>query len=136
MLPDLVAGHPVSLDGGPPVAIAPGATMPPLLVAGDARRPLRRAAAFGDSWLTIGASPDAVATRLGELRRLTDELGRLALTATVVGPELAAEPQRAAEQLSAYEAAGTRHVIQPPTGTGWRSDYEFAAAIRAAVPRR
>jgi alkanesulfonate monooxygenase SsuD/methylene tetrahydromethanopterin reductase-like flavin-dependent oxidoreductase (luciferase family) len=136
VLPDLIAGRPVSLDGGPPVAIAPGATMPPLLIAGEARPALRRAAIFGDGWLAIGLSPEAVATRLGELRRLTNELGRSALTATVVGPQLDTEPRRAAEQLSAYEAAGTRQVILAPTGTGWRADYEFAAAVRAAYPRR
>jgi alkanesulfonate monooxygenase SsuD/methylene tetrahydromethanopterin reductase-like flavin-dependent oxidoreductase (luciferase family) len=81
--------------------------------------------------LAIGLSPEAVAARLGELRRLTDELGRPALTATVVGPQLDADPQRAAEQLSAYEAAGTQQVILPPTGTDWRAGYEFAA-VRAA----
>jgi len=114
VLPDLVAGRPASLDGGPPVAIAPGATMPPLLIAGDARPAIRRAATFGDGWLAIGLSPEAVATRLGELRQLTDEFGRPALTATVVGPQLDADPQRAAEQLGAYEAAGTQQVILPP----------------------
>jgi alkanesulfonate monooxygenase SsuD/methylene tetrahydromethanopterin reductase-like flavin-dependent oxidoreductase (luciferase family) len=134
VLPDLIAGRQVSLDGGPPVALAPGAAVPPLLIAGDARPALRRAAAFGDGWLAIGLSPEAVAIRLGELRRLTDELGRQALTATIVAPELAAEPRRAAEQLSAYEAAGARRVILPPAGTDWRSGYEFAAAVRAAVP--
>ena len=56
VLPDLIAGRLVSLDGGPPVAIAPGAT--------------------------------------------------------------------------------TQQVILAPTGTGWRADYEFAAAVRAAYPRR
>ena len=65
----------------------------------------------------IGLSPEAVATRLGGLRRLTDELGRPALTATVVGPQLDADPHRAAEQFSAYEVAGTQQVILPPTGT-------------------
>ena len=43
-----------------------------------------------------------------------------------------ADPQRAAEQLGAYEAAGTQQVILPPTGTDWRAGYEFAAAVRAA----
>src|SRR5260370_108635 len=66
------------------------------------------------------------------MRRLTDELARLARTATVVGPELAAEPQRAAEQLSAYEAAGTRHVILPPTGTDWA----IRLRVRSRHPRR
>ena len=134
VLPDLIAGREVSLDGGPPVALTPGAAVPPLLIAGDARPALRRAAAFGDGWLAIGLSPEAVAARLGELRRLTDELGRPALTATIVAPELAAEPGRAAEQLNAYEAAGARRVILPPAGSDWRSGYEFAAAVRAAVP--
>src|SRR6185437_482908 len=75
VLPDLIAGRELSLDGGPPVALAPGAAVPPLLIAGDARPALRRAAAFGDGWLAIGLSPAAVAARLDELRRLTDELG-------------------------------------------------------------
>ena len=134
VLPDLIAGRQVSLDGGPPVALAPGAAVPPLLIAGDARPALRRAAAFGDGWLAIGLSPQAVASRLGELRRLTDELGRPALTATIVAPDLATEPRQAAEQLGAYEAAGAGRVILPPAGTDWRSGYEFAAAVRAAVP--
>src|SRR4029077_19568766 len=57
VLPDLVAGRPVSLDGGPPVAIAPGATMPPLLIAGEARPALRRAAGLRGRRLRHRASP-------------------------------------------------------------------------------
>ena len=40
------------------------------------------------------------------------------------------------ERVLLYEAAGTQQVILAPTGTGWRADYEFAAAVRAAYPRR
>jgi hypothetical protein len=43
--------------------------------------------------------------------------------------------RRAAEQLGAYEAAGAGRVILPPAGPDWRSGYEFAAAVRAAIPR-
>jgi hypothetical protein len=73
------------------------------------------------------STPDPARPVLGDVR----ESARFA----DVAPELAAEPRRAAEQLSAYEAAGAGRVILPPAGPDWRSGYEFAAAVRAAVPR-
>ena len=107
VLPDLIAGRPVSLDGGPPVAIAPGATIPPLLIAGEARPALRRAAIFGDGWLAIGLSPEAVATRLGELRRLTKRAR--APSAHGHRSRASARHRAAASRRAAQRIRGSRH---------------------------
>lgn len=132
VLPGLVTGQRVELDDGTRVAIAPGATMPPVVVAGDGRAALRRAARFGDGWATIAAPPRRVAQRLAEIAELSAGHGRAPVRATVVAPELDADPARAAEQLAEYEQAGTERVILAPTGPDWQRDYEHAGALRAA----
>lgn len=144
VLPALVTGQPAVLDGGLDgrredgpdggleVTLAPGATMPPVLIAGNGERAMRRAAAYGDGWMSIGLSPEDTAAGMATLRKLAAEHGRPTPRATVVGPTLDADPARAADRLSAYAAAGVERVILPPTGTDWRKDYEFAARVRDA----
>lgn len=132
VLPDLVTGKRVALDGGLEVELAPGSAMPPVVVAGNGRVALRRAARFGDGWASIGLSPHEVAEGLAEIGRLAAEHGRPAVRATVVGPAVDADPQRTARLLSAYEVAGVERVILAPTGADWRRDYEFAGKVRAA----
>jgi alkanesulfonate monooxygenase SsuD/methylene tetrahydromethanopterin reductase-like flavin-dependent oxidoreductase (luciferase family) len=107
--------------------------MPPVLVAGNGDKALRRAAAHGDGWVCIGLSPDEVARGLAALDRLAAQHGRHVPGASVVGPALAADPGKAAAQLSAYAAAGTERVILAPSGAGWQQDYEFAGQLRAAL---
>jgi alkanesulfonate monooxygenase SsuD/methylene tetrahydromethanopterin reductase-like flavin-dependent oxidoreductase (luciferase family) len=132
VLPDLVTGKSATLDDGVEVAIAPGAAMPPVVVAGNGRRARRRAARYGDGWASIGLAPEEVAAGLAEIERLAAEVGRPPVKATVVGIEVDPDPARTAERLAAYEEAGVERVIMVPTGTDWRRDYEFAAAVRAA----
>lgn len=134
VLPDLVTGKEADLDGVR-VALAPGAAMPPVVVAGEGRAALRRAARFGDGWATIAAAPETVAAKLTEINGLAAEQGRPAIRATVVAPDLGTDPAGAAERAAAYEQAGVERVILAPTGTDWRSGYEFAAAVRAASDR-
>jgi alkanesulfonate monooxygenase SsuD/methylene tetrahydromethanopterin reductase-like flavin-dependent oxidoreductase (luciferase family) len=132
-LAGLVTGRPTTLDDGLEVTLAPGATMPPVLIAGDGTAARRRAAEFGDGWVCIGLSPDAVADGVEELSRLAARHGRPAPKATIVGPTLDANPRPAAAQLAAYADAGAERVILAPTGPDWRHDYEFAANLRAAL---
>ena len=73
VLPALVTGQPAVLDDGLEVTLAPGATMPPVLVAGNGDRALRRAAAYGDGWMSIGLSPEDAATGSATLRELAAE---------------------------------------------------------------
>jgi alkanesulfonate monooxygenase SsuD/methylene tetrahydromethanopterin reductase-like flavin-dependent oxidoreductase (luciferase family) len=133
ILPALVTGRPWNLDDGGRVQLAPGSTMPPVLVAGNGERPIRRAARYGDGSICVGPSPQDVATAVAYLARLAAEHDRPAPRATVVGPILAPDPARAASQLSGYAEAGTERVIVAPTGPDWRGDYETAAKIRAAL---
>jgi alkanesulfonate monooxygenase SsuD/methylene tetrahydromethanopterin reductase-like flavin-dependent oxidoreductase (luciferase family) len=106
--------------------------MPPVLVAGNGDKAMRRAAAYGDGWMSIGLSPEDIATGMATLRELAADHGRPTPRATVVGPGLGADPARAADRLAAYAEAGVERLILPPTGTNWRADYEFAARVRDA----
>ena len=133
LLPGLVTGQATLLEPGLTVTLAPGSTMPPVLIAGNGGRALRRAAAYGDGWLSIGLSAEDVAAGIRELAGLAADHGRAVPLATVVGPALAADPLQAAEQLTAYSEAGTERVILAPTGSDWQRDYEFAAMVRAAL---
>jgi alkanesulfonate monooxygenase SsuD/methylene tetrahydromethanopterin reductase-like flavin-dependent oxidoreductase (luciferase family) len=122
VLPDLIAGKPVMLEDGLEAAIAPGSAVPPIVVAGNGKVAFRRAARYGDGWATIAMSPDEVKASLDQINQQHD---RPPLKATVVAPQLDAD------QLKAYEEAGTARVILPPSGD-WRRDYEHAAELRQA----
>lgn len=125
VLPDLVAGKPVSLGDGLDVTIAPGSAMPPVVIAGNSRAARRRAGRFGAGWASIGLTPTEVADGLAEI-------GNPGVEATIVGPGVGDDPKRAAELIAQYAAAGAGRVILAPTGPDWRRDYEFAARVRAA----
>ncbi|WP_327115247.1 LLM class flavin-dependent oxidoreductase [Nocardia sp. NBC_01730] len=130
VLPDLVAGRPTTLPDGTEVTLSPGALMPPVLVAGDAPKARRRAAAYGDGWVAIGLEPREVSASVTELGALADEYGRRPPAVTVVAPSLPTDPARAAEQMTAYADAGAERVVLAPSGPEWRADYEFAAKIK------
>jgi alkanesulfonate monooxygenase SsuD/methylene tetrahydromethanopterin reductase-like flavin-dependent oxidoreductase (luciferase family) len=131
VLPGLVTGQPTVLDDGLEVTLAPGSPMPPVLIAGNGDRALRRAATYGDGWISVAASPEGVAEGLATLGELAAQHGRPAPRATVVGPVLDADPAKAAAQLAAYAEAGTEQVILPPSAAGWQRDYEYAGELRA-----
>lgn len=133
LLPGLVTGRPTVLGDGSEVTLAPGSTMPTVLVAGNGTRALRRAAAYGDGWISLGLSPDEVRASIAELAELASGHGRTAPPATVVAPPLANDARAAAAQLAAYADTGTERVILAPTGPDWRRDYEFAAKVRAEL---
>jgi alkanesulfonate monooxygenase SsuD/methylene tetrahydromethanopterin reductase-like flavin-dependent oxidoreductase (luciferase family) len=133
VLPGLVTGRATVLGDGTEVTLAPGSAMPPVLVAGNGKKALLRAATYGDGWVSIGNSPEAVAADLATLGELADQQGRPTPKATVVGPGLDADPKQAAAQLSAYAEAGTERVILAPTGPDWQRDYEFAAKVRGEL---
>jgi alkanesulfonate monooxygenase SsuD/methylene tetrahydromethanopterin reductase-like flavin-dependent oxidoreductase (luciferase family) len=135
VLPDLVTGRPTVLADGLEVTLAPGATMPPLLVAGNGRAALRRAAAFGDGWVSIGLTPEAIAAGVAEVGRLAAGHGRPGPKATIVAPSLDTDPAKAAAQLAAYAEAGTERAILGVTSPDWRRDYEFAAEVRTLLTR-
>lgn len=133
VLPALVTGQAAVLGDGLEVTLAPGSPMPPVLVAGNGDKALRRAAAYGDGWLCIGLPPEAVAAGLAVAGELAAQHGRPAPRASVVGPALDTDPRKAAAQLSEYAAVGTERVILAPSGAGWQHDYEWAGKLRTAL---
>jgi alkanesulfonate monooxygenase SsuD/methylene tetrahydromethanopterin reductase-like flavin-dependent oxidoreductase (luciferase family) len=133
LLPGLIAGEPTTLPDGTEVTLAPGASVPPILVAGDAPRARRRAAEFGDGWIGIGTTAEETARVLAELAELAAEYGRPAPYAVIVAPPVAEDPKQAAEQLAGYAEVGVRRVVLTPRGADWHRTYEDAAAIRASL---
>ncbi|MEV6427779.1 LLM class flavin-dependent oxidoreductase [Nocardia sp. NPDC051463] len=129
MLPGLVTGQPTILPDGLEVTLSPGSAMPPVLVAGNGNRARRRAAAYGDGWITLQTEPDRIGAEITELGELAAQHGRPTPAVTVVAPALSADPGHAAEQVAAYAGAGVRRLTLAPTGPDWRRDYEFAAKL-------
>jgi alkanesulfonate monooxygenase SsuD/methylene tetrahydromethanopterin reductase-like flavin-dependent oxidoreductase (luciferase family) len=75
VLPDLIAGREVDVDGTS-VRLAPGVTVPPIVVGGMADAALRRAATYGDSWYTLPLPPEQLARPAARLAELAAEVGR------------------------------------------------------------
>ena len=133
VLPALVSGEPAVLADGLEVTLSPGAVMPPVLIAGNGDRALRRAAAYGDGWVSIALPPPEVASGLAALGELAAGHGRPVPRATVVGPVLDADVGKSAAQLAAYAEAGAERVILSPSGPDWQRDYELAADLQDAA---
>ena len=75
VLADLLAGKEADIDGAP-VQLAPGATVPPIVVGGLADAALRRAATYGDGWFAVPVDPELTAQAMGRLGELAAEQGR------------------------------------------------------------
>lgn len=135
VLRDLIAGRTARVAEDFEAAIAPGATVPPILVAGDGEKAVARAARFGDGWVSIGLAVDDVAARLEALGELAEKYERPRPSVTIVAPQVDADLATAVAQLAAYEEAGVERLILAPTGNGWERDYAAAAELQAAVTR-
>jgi alkanesulfonate monooxygenase SsuD/methylene tetrahydromethanopterin reductase-like flavin-dependent oxidoreductase (luciferase family) len=81
VLPDLVAGKSVDVDGAT-VQLAPGATVPPIIVGGTADAALDRTARHGDGWFAMPVPPEQVAATAGRLAELAAAAGRPAPAVT------------------------------------------------------
>jgi alkanesulfonate monooxygenase SsuD/methylene tetrahydromethanopterin reductase-like flavin-dependent oxidoreductase (luciferase family) len=85
VLPDLVAGKAIDVEGVT-VRLAPGATVPPIIVGGTAEAALDRTARHGDGWFAMPVPADQVAATAGRLAELAAAVGRPApaLTGSVM----------------------------------------------------
>jgi len=131
VLPDLIAGRAAMLPDGTEATLAPGAAVPPILVAGNSARARRRAGQFGDGWIVLRSDPTALQAEIAELRQFAAEFGRPAPGVTVIAPSLSTDAARAGAELADYAAAGIERVILAPTGADWELGYRFAADIQA-----
>ena len=134
VLPALVTGQPAVLEDGLEVTLAPGSVMPPVLIAGNGDRALRRAAEFGDGWMAIAVPAEEVAASLSALGSLAAGFGRPVPRADRRRAGSGRRPGKAAAQLAAYAEAGTERVILIPSGD-WQRDYERAGELLASASR-
>ncbi len=135
VLPGLIAGHTTTLPDGTEFALSPAATTPPILVAGNGPRAMRRAAEFATSWLAIGLSPEESVTAAQQLAEIAERYQRPAPTVSVVAP-LPEDLIRARDLISTYAEAGVEHLIAPPRDADWRAGYEFAGRAKEALRRQ
>lgn len=89
VLPDLLLGRRVDYDGSALAVhanpLAPAMPRPPpILVGGRGEVALQRTARFGDGWLPMWLSPDALIERGARLRELAAESGRREPTITLL----------------------------------------------------
>lgn len=75
VLTDLVAGKAVEVDGST-VQLAPGATVPPIVVGGMAEAALVRTATYADGWFSLPVPPPQTAATMGRIAELAEERGR------------------------------------------------------------
>jgi probable F420-dependent oxidoreductase len=112
-------------SNGQPFLFLPRPPRPPIFVGGAPPHALRRAVKFGDGWMPIGATADALRPAIVALREAAAKAGKpepevIAVTRLPLG-DLA----RTAELLQEYAAVGATRVVH-----GWRyaDAAEFAAA--------
>ena len=127
----LLSLRPVAWAAKQVATLAPGAAVPPILVAGNSARARRRAGQFGDGWIVLRSDPTALQAEIAELRQFAAEFGRPAPGVTVIAPSLSTDAARAGAELADYAAAGIERVILAPTGADWELGYRFAADIQA-----
>ena len=99
----------------------------PIVVGGESRRALRRAAELGDGWIGMFHTPDSAAAQVTELRRLEEVAGRAdrPVKVTVVGSV------SDDAEVEAWAGAGVDRLIVVP----WRRSPEAVEAITAFAAR-
>lgn len=113
-----------------PVAFEPKPVQqprPPVLVGGESRAALRRAAALGDGWIGMGHTPESVVGPVADLRALRADSPR-ADEPLLVCTGGAAESRDA---VARWEDAGVDRLIVSP----WRRSSEAVGALRAFADR-
>ena len=84
ILPDLIAGRPTLLaPDDPPLQLAPGASVPPIVVGGASEAALRRTVEYADGWFSLPAPPDAIAASASRLAELAASQQRNTPSVTV-----------------------------------------------------
>ncbi|MBP2337943.1 alkanesulfonate monooxygenase SsuD/methylene tetrahydromethanopterin reductase-like flavin-dependent oxidoreductase (luciferase family) [Saccharothrix coeruleofusca] len=139
VLPGLVRGEPTPLNGRD-VVLAPGAPVPPLLVGGDSRAALRRAARFGDHWYPSFATTARIAAGVRELADLAAAHGRPTpgVTAGVpvaLGDVPASALERRVRAMRDYGLGEEQAREVLVTGTPERAAERFAELAEAGVDR-
>lgn len=99
----------------------------PVVVGGESRAALRRAALLGDGWIGMGHTPRSAAAQVQAIRELRAEAGRAGTPFTVTVMGEVEEP----EDLTSWEEAGVDRLVVVP----WRRSSEAIPAMRAFADR-
>lgn len=108
----------------PPVMFEPKPVQrphPPVLVGGESRAALRRAARLGDGWLGMGHTPESAAARIADLRALWREAGRAGEPEVVLGGAVTSR-----DDVDRWEALGVTRLIVSP----WARSREAVDGVR------
>ncbi len=100
----------VSLNGQP-FLFKPRPAKPPILVGGAAPHALRRAAAYGDGWLPMAGNPAKLAEPIAQYRAMTDELGKVRGSVTVMTALPLADAGATRQLLDQYRALQVDRVV-------------------------
>lgn len=138
VLPSLVTGMPTTVDGEE-VTLAPGATMPPVLIGGGPAV-MQRTARYGDEWYPAFSSPEMITAAARELAVLASEYGRPAPAITVgvsvgLGDLAASVIDEQVRALTGYGMSDTDARRALITGTPAQAAERFAALIDAGASR-
>ena len=110
----------------------PRPARPPIIVGGAPPHALRRAIRWGDGWMPVGGSADALRGPIAELRAMAAAAGRPEPIVTTMLTLPLDDPPRAADQAAALRAVGVTGLVH-----AWRyPDADaFARAAETLVTR-
>ena len=100
---------------------------PPILVGGESKAALRRAAALGDGWIGMGHTFESAAAQIELLRELLGEQGRDPATFQIV----LGGPVASRDDVERWEEIGVTRLIVSP----WRRSPEAVDGRSHAVRR-
>ncbi|WP_225994013.1 LLM class flavin-dependent oxidoreductase [Actinomadura rudentiformis] len=139
LLPGLVEGKPTVIDGVE-IALTPGATMPPVLIAGGGPAMLRRVARHGDECYPAFSTPGQIAELSARLAELAAEHGRPVPRITVsvsigLGGVTEAELGAQVRGLTGYGLTEAEARASLVTGTPAQAAEHFAELAAAGAHR-
>jgi probable F420-dependent oxidoreductase len=117
----------------------PRPARPPILVGGAPPHALRRAVRWGDGWMPVGGSADALRGPVAELAAMAAAAGKPPPIVTTMMTLPLDDPPRAADQAAALRAVGVTglvHAWRYPDGAAFaRAAEAMATHVRPGVAR-
>jgi probable F420-dependent oxidoreductase len=129
------------------VAFAPRPTTPiPIVVGGNSKAALRRAAQRGDGWHALGLEPDQVAGGAAEIKsfghrpqfEISLRIGMRVTSGSETTGALHGTPEKIIAKIRSYEQAGVQHLVIDPdsnnVGDFIKQLQSFATEVKPDLP--
>ena len=117
----------------------PRPARPPILVGGAPPHALRRAVRWGDGWMPVGGSADALRGPIAELAAMAASAGKPPPVVTTMMTLPLDDPPRAADQAAALRAVGVTGIVHawryPDADAFARAAETMATHVRPGVAR-